>query len=423
MKLSKGFVVAIILLMVMVIVVEIKIPKKFKWEEPTYAHNDPNPFGGKLVDSILEASLKDGYRMKPGYLCVDDDKESKNDSTLLFIDYPLTDYDKEEIDTLLEIMECGKSIIWVNADGLCDTLCNILDVATERSYSFETYSISHYFANADTTTLRWRGDRTFKARDYRFRRFDIDYSVINIFNQNNPKGALSDSTVWTPVMTIGNSMNRVVAATRNVGKGRFVLVTYPQLFTNYNVLERGGAELMMRLISLGGKRGIVRYDYRYVPDADEDYYKSQSPLRVFLKYDSLRWAVYLALLTIVLSLFFTARRRQRVIPVIKEPENPTIAMVRHIGLMHYRHHDNAAMVRDQFKHFSQAMLRKHLVNVDDEVDLRENMALLASVSGLDTTTITESINRLKQLKADDEIKISDNETKQLIDFMNCIVES
>jgi len=45
------------------------------------------------------------------------------------------------------------------------------------------------------------------------------------------------------------------------------------------------------------------------------------------------------------------------------------------------------------------------------------------VSGLDSTTITESINRLKQLKADDEIKISDNETKQLIDFMNCIVES
>lgn len=407
----------------MVIVVEIKIPKKFKWEEPTYTHTDYNPFGAKLVDSILEASLKDGYRIKSGYLLYSNDEKSDNDSTLLFIDYSLWDYDKEEVDTLLEIVESGKSVIWVNGYGLCDMLCSALDVETGRSFSHETEDLSYYFANADTTTLHWRGDSIFKARDYRFRRFDIDYSIIDIFNQNDPKGGSSASTAWTPVLTIGNSKNNVVAASRQYGKGRFVLVTYPQLFTNYNVLERGGAELMMRLISLGGKSGVVRYDYRYIQAIDEDYYKSESPLRVFLKHDSLRWAVYLTVLTLLLLLFFTARRRQRVIPVVNEPENQTLAMVKHIGLMHYRHHDNAGMVRDQYKHFSQQILRKHLINVNDEVDLKENVALLASSSGLDSTTITESINWLKQLDADDEIKISDNETKQLIDFMNCIVES
>ena len=75
MKISKYFIVAIILLFVVLLLVEIKLPSKFVWEK-TYRHSDPNPYGAQLVDSLLSSSVKQGYDVKFG-----DYEDAFNDSS------------------------------------------------------------------------------------------------------------------------------------------------------------------------------------------------------------------------------------------------------------------------------------------------------------------------------------------------------
>ena len=59
-----------------------------------------------------------------------------------------------------------------------------------------------------------------------------------------------------------------------------------------------------------------------------------SPFRYFLSQRPLRWALYLTMLVLVLFMVFTARRRQRAIPVIREHfehgESPEDCMFREV---------------------------------------------------------------------------------------------
>ena len=85
MKLSRGFIVSILILFALLVLVEVKIPKRFTWEDWTFSHTDPNPFGSMLVDSLLKASLKSSYEVKAGYL-VDAYNDSDNiNSTILLV--------------------------------------------------------------------------------------------------------------------------------------------------------------------------------------------------------------------------------------------------------------------------------------------------------------------------------------------------
>jgi hypothetical protein len=60
-----------------------------------------------------------------------------------------------------------------------------------------------------------------------------------------------------------------------------------------------------------------------------------SPFREFLKRPPLRWALYLVLLGVVLLMGFSARRRQRAIPVETPPRNYQLDFIRHIGTLQY----------------------------------------------------------------------------------------
>lgn len=108
-----------------------------------------------------------------------------------------------------------------------------------------------------------------------------------------------------------------VAMTCPVGKGEVILVSTPLIFTNYGILDGNNSAYIFRLLSQMGEFPVVRTE-GYVKETAET---QQSPFRYLLSRQPLRWALYLTMIAILLFMIFTARRRQRVIPVIREPEN------------------------------------------------------------------------------------------------------
>ena len=346
-----------------------------------------------------------------------------------FNDYS-NDYRHNEADMLMEMLGKGATVIIFTDYDMGNDIYNKLNVMISVKYdSHCSNSINSYFVH-----FIWEEDSCYDDSDFIFRAFNPSYSIILSGNSDDEEFEYEDfgekcviendtKFKWKELLLTGDYNHEWVAAACDYEGGKIVLVSYPLLFTNYYVLEDGGAQLLMRILSQAGDKRIVRYDAALSESYIEEHNKSQSPLRVFIDHKSLRWAVYLTLLGIVISLFFTARRKQRVIPLVDKPKNQTIEMIKHIGLLYYRNHDNANLISNKYRQLVFELQRQKLIHLDDEELDEENLQTLADLAEFDTEQFNTMLTRIKAIDEEDDINVSDKETKRLIDAMNKILNN
>ena len=63
MKGSRIFIVCITLFLLVMFLIQLQMPKQFSWT-PTFAHDDRNPFGCYVVDSMLSHAMPNGYTVQ-----------------------------------------------------------------------------------------------------------------------------------------------------------------------------------------------------------------------------------------------------------------------------------------------------------------------------------------------------------------------
>lgn len=152
-----------------------------------------------------------------------------------------------------------------------------------------------------------------------------------------------------------------VAIRRPVGKGEIILISTPLLFTNYGMLDGNNAAYIFRLLSLA--KDLPLYRTEAYTKAE---YEQQSPFRYFLSQTALRWGLYLTMFTILLFMIFTARRRQRPIPVIRRPENRTLEFTELIGTLYFQKKGHGDLIRKKFTYFAEALRREIQIDVEDD---------------------------------------------------------
>lgn len=406
MKISRIFVIVMLIAFVVLLMVEMKLPDRFVWE-PTFRHTDHNPFGSMLVDSLLSSSVKQGYDVIEGDIYdVFNDRSSQNKSIIL-AGMPINK-------KVLEMVKRGQNVLWLGEDGMTEQM--------EKTFNIQLISpiISRYadlstLTTADTLFLAWPNDDNYKKRIYKLPDL-MQYHISMLILDDSDAIPLLESRR-------SDTYNGIYAVKVRYGKGQLIIVTLPELFTNYYLLEPGGAELLMRLVSQLGDAPIVRCDNSAPQQFLDEEVESQSPLRFLMKHKSLRWALYLTLLAVALSLFFTARRRQRIIPEVKAPENQNVNMVKHLGLMYYRYHDNASLVREKYAILVKELRRKLLIDIASEMNDDENFMLLANRTSLNTDMIKNCILRSREIVDDENIELHDAEAQSLIDEMNNILRN
>ncbi|MGI4872343.1 MAG: DUF4350 domain-containing protein [Janthinobacterium lividum] len=119
------------------------------------------------------------------------------------------------------------------------------------------------------------------------------------------------------------------------GRGHFLLGTVPLAFANYFVLPPRSRRFALAALSyLPAGRPVWWDEYQKQGRVGE-----QSVLRLLMAHDGLRWAYYLLLGTVVLLVLVEARRRQRVIPIIKPLPNTTLLFTRTVASL-YRQGSN-----------------------------------------------------------------------------------
>lgn len=455
MKSSRNFLFAMLVLFVLFCLLQVNLPKKFVWS-PTFSHVDKQPFGCFVFDSVLTQSLPNGYHVtKKTFFQLDQEHAKEKISVLMVVDQQ--NLKQLDVKYLCNIARRGGKVMVVASSSFDDGRNTDTVVVDELERTFKVriedgtyFSLRGILAglkahdNDMYDTIYWNNRETmYAALSYR-----MFYNMVGgtLFVDSVPKVkrlAYTLSTAgydykhdslyvgdFTGFDTIVDEKERIeridtfaikkvpTAVSVPYGKGEVIFVSSPLLFTNYGMLEGNTFVYIFRLMSYLADLPVYRTE-AYVK-TDAMLVAEQSPFREFIKRPPLRWALYLALLGVVLFMIFTARRRQRVIPIMSKPANRSLEFIQLIGTLYYQRKDHVDLVRKKFKLFAEELRKTAGVDISDvNTDDREYL-LLAEKTGMNSDRLKEVIRQIR-LVLHSEGNISVEEMRSLIDAMDTIV--
>jgi len=365
------------------LILKLLSPKKYDWTI-TYSHEDKNPYGAYALNELLPSIFSNDIRHS--YKTVYEINDSfKTDTNILILASNFSG-DKEDSKILLHHVANGGNV-FISAQYFWGHFADTVDVAT-YDYFFKGNDI---LSKKDTTSLRFANLKLDTMREFYYRRDNIH----NYFSH-------FDSTRTTVIAK--NDRNMPVTIRVSWGKGSFILNCTPLIFTNIYLLSRNNHEFVSTTLS-------------YLPDAPlewTEYYhmgrmEIGTPLRFVLSNESLRWAYYITVASILVFMLFEMKRRQRIIPVIKPLANTTLEFVGTIGALYYQSSEHKNIAEKKIHFLMDQIRTRHWVNTHS---LDESFVqVLARKTGKDEELVRSLIKTIAMIQSRDQISAA-----ELIDF-------
>lgn len=448
MKNSRGFIIAMAVLFSLLFVLQIQLPKPFVWQ-PSYNHLDRQPFGCYVFDSVLKESLPRGYHVtRLTSYQLDKQNKDKQIAVLAQIDFePAKPLDIFHLENIAK--RGGKVMIVSSYEFVNDSLDKKKYVSSHIDFRGSNYFSLRFITRAIKErdpllfdTLYWRKyDAAYSARPFKMYRELLSGSVYvdsiphqvlayhMVMEQYEPEEDslyVGEHTVDSVELEKGGFMVHEYAKKKApvvvvvpCGKGEIIYANCPLLFTNYGILNKETSTYLFRLMSQISDLPVYRTEAYLSKKQVQGV--NDSPFREFLKRPPLRWAIYLSMIGVILFMIFSARRRQRVIPIVAKPGNKSLEFVKLIGTLYYQRHDNRDLVEKKFRFFAEEVRRKIGVDVGDVNHDDEECRILASRTGMDFLKVRECIRQIR-LVIHLEGNITTMQMHLLVDEMDAILE-
>lgn len=300
--------------------VQMLSPRQFDWRV-TFHPDDKNPFGGYVLNEMLNGIFQ---------------REDVNHSNLTL--YEMLDSTKgpvnvfsvssefmpgeEDQTALLRNAERGAHV-FIAADNFSQDFLDTLEAKV--SDYFIDNAFDALFNREDTSTVIFKNPNL-SAEEYHYPRNNIHNYFSNL------------DTAKATVIAV-NDLKLPVLIRMKWKKGNIYLCTVPLAFSNAYLLMGNNYQFTQQSLSYLPKEPIQWTRYYQLGRQE-----IQSPLRFILTNASLSWAYYLTIGSLLLFMIFEAKRRQRIIPVIKPLENTSLQFVSTIGNLYYQNGDHKDIV-------------------------------------------------------------------------------
>jgi hypothetical protein len=300
--------------------VQMLTPRQFDWRV-TFHPDDKNPFGGYVLNEMMNDIFdRDGINHSnfTMYEMLDTLKSPVN---IFSVSSQFSPGEEDKI-ALLKNVERGADV-FIAADEFS---MNFLDtVKAQVADYFIDNAFDALFNREDTSTVTFKNPHL-SSDEYYYPRNNIH----NYFNDFD--------TTKTTVIAI-NDLKLPVLIRMKWGKGNIYLCTLPLAYSNAYLLMSNNYQFAEQTLSYLPKEPIEWTRYYHLGRQE-----IQSPLRFILTHEPLSWAYYLTIASLLLFMIFEAKRRQRIIPVIKPLENTSLQFVSTIGNLYYQNGDHRNIV-------------------------------------------------------------------------------
>jgi hypothetical protein len=305
------------LAVVVYLAVKLFAPRDLDWTV-TYHKEDKNPFGAYIIHH-LAPDIFPGQSIRHSYQTIYELYDSI-DNPVNFLSFSNTfTPDPEDIKSLLKNVELGGNA-FISAHNFYGDFSDTLKLLTYDYYFESTHS--DYSYQGDTSELHFKNPSLARGKSFQFPRNNIH----NYFSRFD--------SVKCHVVAV-NDLDLPVTIRMEWGKGNLFLNSTPLAFTNAYALHGDNPDFVAQSLSLLPRQDLIWTEFYHVGRME-----SYTPLRFILSSEPLRWAYYLTVLSILIFMIFEAKRKQRIIPVIKPLTNTSLEFVETIGTLYYQHGDH-----------------------------------------------------------------------------------
>lgn len=297
------FGVALGLITILILIVEYNKKTPINWSQ-TYSSTDKKPFDLYIFEKETDSLLGDAQLWSVNTTSFDffrDTLYNPDELTNFVSINNFGDFDKQTGDYLNKFLEEGNTALLIQDYFQSDFLSKY-GIALKKS------SIDFSFTTESSLELT---NKTLTKQ-----KFIIDYT-------NNSSFIIADS-VKNNVEILGyrtpeggeKSVNLIRIKQYN---GNLILGLDPIIFTNYYILKSNNHLYIQDVISY-----LPAQNTYFHQDKHREENKNDTSLKFIFSDASLTWAWYFFIITLLVFVFFTAKRKQRIVPIIEPQKNTSI---------------------------------------------------------------------------------------------------
>ena len=363
------------------IAIGVKSTKTVDWEE-SFNEKSNKPYGVSVFYKELQNLFKDRkirtvYHQPASYLKANSETgDGEHVAGGSFIIIGNSEYlEDDSVDELLNFVDNGNTLFisdYSFSQKLHDTLYISTDFIENEKDSISYQSLKHL--NIDDIVIdKNEGDMYFSNFD------SINYTILG-HSKIDYKHA---NFIQVPF-----------------GKGEIYLHLEPKAFTNYNILKDDRYKYAAGIMSYLPDNNVYFDSYTKIQTGYDGDVEKESNLGWFLEQLSFKWAWYTALIFSALFVVFNAKRRQRIIKIIKPLQNTTVAFVKTISNLYFETQDHKNLIDKKITYFLEK-IRSDL-NIDTSVLNEDFIQKLAAKTGKKKEDVKKLIDFINWLKSKNE---------------------
>lgn len=339
-KSLKIYIVILVLILALVIAMDISKPKPINWE-PTYGVNDKIPFGLYILNQ--ELGKMTGQKVTKMEQSPYEYFESQYDYDTLVNNYKvkgtflnICDYGNIDETSAQEILYfiSHENTAFLSMKKFPETLLDSLKISIDADYK---YSDKIY---------NWLANPKFGSKKYQI----IEGIGNDYFTEFD--------TINTTVLGYqSGDSSRVNFIKVNYDGGEIYLHTQPAAFTNFHLLKDNHKEYAEKVLSYLPKR-----DIHWLSGKSSGKNISDSQLGFIFKHPALKSAWLLFLIGMGVFMIFNAKRKQRIVPIIKPLPNTTVDFTKTIGNLYYQEGDHTTIIDKKIIYFLERVRNEYLMD-------------------------------------------------------------
>lgn len=353
-------------------------PRDFDWNV-TFNIEDKNPFGGYVLNELI-GDIFPEKRVVHSYSTIYELYDSVNTPVNFLSLSTGFEAGQEDVDALLSNVYKGGHA-FISSEWFYGPLADTLSLVISDYYWEQDFHIS--VNKEDTATLVFNNPTLQSTSSFRFPRNSIRHYIQEF-----------DSLNATVIAT--NDLGLPITVSIPWGKGRLIVNSTPMAFTNAYILAGDNPDFTALSLSVLPKEDLIWTEFYHLGRAEV-----QSPLRFILTTEPLRWAYYLTIGSILLFMFFEAKRKQRIIPVIKPLTNTSVEFVSTIGNLYFQSGDHKDIAEKRIAYFLEHVRTKYWLNTQKLNE--EFMAALSRRSGIPPEIVREIFSLVHQVQSQNSI--------------------
>lgn len=348
-----------IIVMIIMALFEVNKTESTDWRK-NFDINQKSPFGlfvfAKEINGLFKNKVKKIDQTPYDYY----NQDKKTEHNILIIENKL---DKQSWNKILNQVSNGS-----------DAMLIVSDIPKEISDS-----IGYYDSN-----ISFEDENVLKLTD---RQYQNDFIKLDKFPSGRGFTFIKPGTEVLGKTVEKNNTDQANFIKIKFGKGKIYVHCEPLFITNYYLLKRGSVQYAQDVFSYLGDRETLWF-------VESSSKTSQFFLRFILSNPALKYAWWVLLGGLTLFIFFNAKRKQRIVPVMEPLKNTSVDFVKSIGNLYVQEGDFHDMMAKKAQYFLNKVRMDLLIdtqNLDEEFAKK-----LQLKTGKPSEMINEAVSFIKK---------------------------